>query len=184
MFYKFNQSKSFIKKEYLFAFLSHFALSLVVTALTYSISNIICVNIFNLSVDVTGFKYVLIFLILFVAIYTILVVYYFKSPKGVMLTDDEVVYYLGYLCKSIPVKLFGFYGTIKISDIKQCELQKSFDIAKLKAEQSNCHCIFVGYKPNNIPVVKITVNENNCKTLYFLPLENNEEFIAKLNKSL
>lgn len=182
MFYKFNQSKSFRKNEYLFALLSHFALSLIITAFAYPISNIICVNILNLNVDVTGFKYVLIFLILFVLIYTFLVVYYFKLKKGVMLTDDEVVYYLGYLCRSIPVKLFGFYEKIKISDIEKCELQNSFDIAKLKAEQSNCHCIFVGYKPNNISVVKITVNENNCKTVYFLPLENNEEFIAKLNK--
>lgn len=184
MFYKFNQSKSFQKKERLYALLSHFVLSVVITVVMYAVSNVVLVNILNLSIDVIGFKYVKVFLFIFIVLYAFLVAYYYRLKKGVEITSDKVNYYVGYWSKFIPVKFIGFFGHIKICDIKKCEFLSSFDLSKSNTEEDNNTHIFVGYISKNIPVVKLTVKDKSSEIYYLLPLEKNEDFIVNLKKVL
>lgn len=184
MLYKFNQSKSFQKKERMYALLSHFLLSLVITVFMYAFSNIIFVNIFDLNIDVIEFKYVMIFLFIFIVIYTFLVIYYFRLEKGVKITNNKINYYIGYCSKFIPVKLIGFIGYINICDIEKCELLNSFDFSKLKFWKDNNAYIYMGCMSKNIPVVRLTVKNKDSQIYYFLPLEKNEDFIVNLKEVL
>lgn len=177
MFFEFNQDKKLKRTELLFALFLNATNGIVFSALGYAISNLIIIFIFD-NFDIISFKYIMVFVLLSILIFSALMFVFFKTNKGITITENELLFSTGYRSK-----VFSFNNRIAIDNIVSVECVKDFDLSKtLKSDYKNYNYSWriVGTNCKNIPYAKIHTKDN---IVYLLPVKNINEFIKQIKLS-
>lgn len=176
MFFEFNNDKKFRRNELAYAIFNNFTISFMFSALAYAICNLIGIFIFD-NLDVISIRYMLCFVVLCVVIFSALMLLFYKTDKGVTITNNAIVFSTGYFSKA-----HSFKTAILIDEIVSIEAVELFNLVKvLKADYRNYNYkwVLIGANSKNLTLVKIqTKNDVN----YLLPIQDISGFINYTNK--
>lgn len=174
MFFEFNQDKKLKRTELLFALFLNATNGIIFSALGYAISNLIFIFIFD-NFDIISFKYIMVFVLLSILIFSALMFVFFKTNKGITITENELLFSTGYRSK-----VLSFKNRIAIDNIVSVEYIEDYDLSKtLKSDYKNYNYSWriVGNNCKNIPFVKIQTKND---IIYLLPIQNINEFIKQI----
>lgn len=177
MFFEFNQSKKFKRTQLLYALVLSLTNGIIFSILCYAIVNLISIFIFD-DLNVTSLKYIMAFVLLAILIFSILMFVFYKTDKGIAITENELIFSTGY-----RTKVLSFKNRIAIDNIISVEYVEDFDLSKtLKSDYKNYNYSWrcIGTNCKNIPFAKIQTKDN---MVYLLPVQNINEFIKQINLS-
>ncbi len=172
LYFEFNKNKSFRHSNNVFALFSNFSYAFIISVACYAISNLILVFL-DTDIDVVSLSYVSIFGILFLIINFAFDILYYKTKKGLTITNTEIIITNGYF-----ERFQDFRIKIKLSEIESVDYVEQLSIKELKKDYKNYNYgwITIGVGLKKVPVLKITTNDEHPK-IYFIACENISEII-------
>lgn len=178
MYFEFNKNKSFRHSNNVYALFNNFSYSFIITVACYAISNLILVFL-DIDIDVISLSYVSIFGILFLIINFAFDILYYKTKKGLTITNTEIVITNGYFAK-----FQDFHIKIKLSDIESVDYVEQLSIKELKKAYKNYNYgwITIGVGLKKVPILKITTNDEHPK-IYFIACENISKIVDIIEKN-
>ncbi len=179
MYFRFNQDKKFLTRNYLLAWLSMTVNALAIAAICYGVSAIVLFLILNLDIEILSFRYISIFIAIFAAALLILGIVFVRTQKGIIVEDNSIVINSGYFIKYQPV-----HNRINISDISSVRCVESYKVWKERYKQKNndFFAVSVWEVGTSAPLVEITDSVSNI--IYLVPCERSEEFAKVLNSRI
>ena len=169
MYFEFNKNKSFRHSNNVFALFSNFSYAFIISVACYAISNLILVF---LDTDIS-LSYVSIFGMLFLIINLAFDILYYKTKKGLTITNTEIIITNGYFAKFQDFRI-----RIKLSEIELVDYVEQLNIKELKKDYKNYNYgwVTIGVGLKKVPILKIITNDEHPK-IYFIACENISEII-------
>ncbi|MDO4847860.1 MAG: hypothetical protein Q3968_07010 [Clostridiaceae bacterium] len=179
MYFRFNQDKKSLSRNYFFAWLSMTVNALAIAVICYGLSAIILLLILNLEINILSIRYISIFLIIFVVALLTFSIVFVRTQKGIIVEENSIVINSGYFIKYQPV-----HNRINISDISSVRYVDNYKAWKERHKQNKkgFFAVSVWEAGTNAPLVEICDSVSNI--VYLVPCERPEEFVEILSNKM
>ena len=161
--FKFNQTQPYRRRNTAFALFSLCADALVAVILCYALSNFVLLCT-DSDIDVTDMPYVTVFVAVYIITATVLITVYYKTQKGIVVTENELIITTGYSAK------LGFFRIkIALSDIEGVTYIDAPWTKEQKRDYRNYEYAWhtVGIGLQTVPVIRINTKGEHPRIILF-----------------